>query len=59
MLVQSTTELGIIGTCSDCGRSVQQRKECVDGMTHSTVELCETCWNAYLQRQVFADGCCG
>lgn len=48
-----------MGTCSDCGTTVQRRIECVDGMTHSTVELCETCWNAYRQRQVFAGGCCG
>jgi hypothetical protein len=59
MPVQPDTEKRIIGACSDCGATVQRRIECVDGMTHSTLELCETCWNAYRQRQVFAGGCCG
>jgi len=59
MLVQAETERWIAGTCSDCGRTVQHRTECVDGMTHSTLELCDTCWSAYRHRQVFTDGCCG
>ncbi len=59
MLIQPDTEKRMTGACSDCGVTVRQRIECVDGMTHSTLELCETCWNAYRQRQVFAGGCCG
>ncbi|HLZ34250.1 MAG TPA: hypothetical protein VKP13_09540 [Nitrospira sp.] len=59
MPVQPDTEKQVMGTCSDCGTPVWRRIECVDGMTHSTLELCETCWNAYRQRQVFAGGCCG
>ena len=47
------------GPCSDCGVIVEQRMESVDGLTHSTVELCPACWNAHRQRQVFAGGCCG
>lgn len=49
----------LAGVCSDCGTLVQRRIACVDGMTHSTVELCERCWSASQQRQVFAGGCCG
>ncbi|MGE0470997.1 MAG: hypothetical protein AB7P19_16575 [Nitrospira sp.] len=45
--------------CSDCGMVVEQRMELIDGLTHSTVHLCITCWNAHRQRQVFAGGCCG
>lgn len=47
------------GACSDCGAVVQWRIICVDGMTHSTVELCERCRSAFQQRQVFTSGCCG
>ena len=47
------------GACADCGSIVTQRRACVDGMTHSTVELCERCWTASQQRQVFLGGCCG
>ena len=49
----------VVGACSDCGAVDQRRIICVDGMTHSTVELCERCWSASQQRQVFAGGCCG
>ena len=49
----------LAGACSDCGAVVQRRIACVDRMTHSTVELCERCWSASQQRQVFAGGCCG
>jgi hypothetical protein len=59
MPVQPDIESEITGICSDCGMSVWHRITCVDGMTHATVELCETCWNAYRQRQIFAGGCCG
>ena len=60
MLVQeSNAQIVVEGPCSDCGAIVGRRMECVDGVTHSTVELCEGCWNAYRQRQVFAGGCCG
>ena len=38
-------------TCADCGALVQRRIACIDGMTHSTVELCERCWSASQQRQ--------
>jgi hypothetical protein len=51
--------MSLAGACSDCGAVVQRRIVCVDGMTHSTVELCERCWSASQQRQVFAGGCCG
>lgn len=47
------------GSCADCGLPVAQRMVCVDVITHSTVELCPACWNAYRQRQVFSAGCCG
>lgn len=47
------------GSCADCGVVVAQRMACVDVATHSTVELCAACWNAYRQRQVFSAGCCG
>ena len=53
------TETPSIGACSDCGTLVQRRIPYVDGMTHSTVELCERCWMASQQRQVFTGGCCG
>ncbi len=59
MLAQPDIETQAVGTCSDCGATVPRRIECVDRATHSTVELCETCWHAYRQRQVFAGGCCG
>jgi hypothetical protein len=59
MSVQSDTERRGTGTCSDCGTTVRYRIECVDVVTHSTLELCETCWNAYRQRQVFSGECCG
>ena len=60
MLIQERrTEMLPVGACSDCGAVVQRRISCVDGMTHSTVELCERCWKASQQRQVFAGGCCG
>lgn len=49
----------VLGPCSDCGVVVQRRIECVDGITHSRLELCESCWRAFRQRQVFAVGCCG
>ena len=45
--------------CSDCGIVVEQRMESIDDFTHSAVQLCPTCWNAYRQRSVFAGGCCG
>jgi len=47
------------GPCADCGVVVVRRMACVDVATHSTVELCAACWNAYRQRQVFSAGCCG
>ena len=59
MLVQPDIERRVTGACSDCGTMVLHRIECIDGMTHSIVELCETCWSAYRQRQVFTGGCCG
>ncbi len=49
----------VSGSCADCGALVEQRMACVDVATHSTVELCASCWNAYRQRQVFSAGCCG
>ena len=52
-------QVAVGGPCSDCGVVVERRIECVDGMTNSIVELCETCWHAYRHRQVFAGGCCG
>ena len=59
MLTQERrTDIRLAGACSDCGAVVQRRIACVDGMTHSTVELCERCWSAAQQRQVFAGGCC-
>jgi len=59
MPVQPDIESEITGICSDCGTPVRQRIACVDSMTHATLELCEICWNAYRQRQIFAGGCCG
>ncbi len=59
MLVLSGTEKRVTGPCSDCGKTVRHRIECADGMTYSTLELCETCWNAYRQQQVLTGGCCG
>ena len=59
MLVQTDIESRIVGACSDCGAMVLRRIECVDQTTCSAVELCETCWHANRQRQVFAGGCCG
>jgi hypothetical protein len=53
------TEHPMAGPCADCGLIVPQRIACVDGMTHSRMELCETCWRMFRQRQVFAGGCCG
>ncbi len=47
------------GPCSDCGTVADRRVGLLDGFTHSTVQLCLTCWNAHRQRQVFAGGCCG
>jgi hypothetical protein len=47
------------GPCADCGIIVEQRIECVDSLTHSTVDLCQACWIACQQRQVFSGGCCG
>src|SRR5574341_2494150 len=46
------------GPCSDCGATVERRMVCVDHVTHSTVDLCAFCWNAYRQREMFAAGCC-
>jgi hypothetical protein len=60
MVVQTLdSELVCEGPCADCGVVVQRRIVCVDGMTHSRMELCEICWNVFRQRQVFAGGCCG
>ncbi len=59
MPVQQDIERQAVGTCSDCGMTVRRRIACVDGTTHSTLELCEVCWQAYRQRQVFPGGCCG
>lgn len=60
MLVQELSAQVVIGgPCSDCGVTVERRMECTDRFTHSTVELCAFCWNAYRQRQVFSAGCCG
>ena len=47
------------GSCADCGAHAAERRECVDVITHSKVELCPACWNAYRQRQAFGSGCCG
>ncbi len=60
MLVQERNTQSVQqGPCSDCGVVVERRMVCIDGVTHSTVALCATCWNAHRQRQVFAGGCCG
>ncbi len=49
----------VAGPCADCGTVVERRIECVDGFTHSIVDLCPACWVACQQRQVFAGSCCG
>ena len=61
MLVQgiNTEHIRIGGPCADCGILVERRIACVDGFTHSTVDLCYACWVACQQRQAFAGGCCG
>lgn len=60
MVAQETSVDGVVtGSCADCGALVAQRLACVDVVTHSTVELCAACWNAYRQRQAFSTGCCG
>jgi hypothetical protein len=60
MLVQEPDiDIKRSGPCADCGIRVKRRIECVDGLTHSTVELCQACWIACQQRQAFAGGCCG
>jgi hypothetical protein len=60
MLTQERrTDIRLAGACSDCGTMVQRLIAFIDGITHSTVELCERCWNASQQRQTFAGGCCG
>ncbi|MBA5865423.1 MAG: hypothetical protein GDA67_01870 [Nitrospira sp. CR1.3] len=59
MLVQQDIKIEATGFCSDCGTMAMRLVECVDRMTHSRLELCEVCWNAYRQRQVFSSGCCG
>lgn len=45
--------------CSDCCASVECLIVAVDATTHSSVDLCLRCWNAYRQRQAFGSGCCG
>jgi hypothetical protein len=47
------------GPCTDCGAMVPERKACVDGVSHASLQLCEVCWNVFRQRQMFAGGCCG
>lgn len=60
MVMQECHGDGVMnGSCADCGTLAAQRMACVDILTHSTVELCPACWNAYRQRQVFSAGCCG
>jgi hypothetical protein len=60
MLVQeANSKTQVAGHCADCGQFVEQRIACVDGITHSTVDLCYACWVACQQRQAFAGGCCG
>ncbi len=60
MLIPHTDiEMHVAGPCADCGMVVERRIECVDGFTHSIVDLCPACWVACRQRQVFAGGCCG
>jgi hypothetical protein len=49
----------LAGACSDCGAVVQRRIACIDVITHSTIELCDPCWSAFQQRQVFTSGCRG
>src|SRR5262245_27129883 len=44
---------------TDCGALAHRRIACIDIFTHSTVDLCTSCWQAYRQRQEFANGCCG
>jgi len=56
---ESSVARVVSGSCADCGARVAQRMASVDVATHSTVELCVACWNAYRQRQVFSAGCCG
>ncbi|MBY0246752.1 MAG: hypothetical protein K2Q17_03705 [Nitrospiraceae bacterium] len=59
VLQERRVESTAAGPCSDCGTFVERRAESIDGFTHSTVQLCASCWNAYRQRQVFSSGCCG
>ncbi len=60
MMVQTPDNTVVCeGPCADCGVVVQRRIACVDGITHSRMELCEMCWSVFRQRQVFAGGCCG
>jgi hypothetical protein len=60
MLVQEPAiDIQRSGPCADCGIMVERRIECMDALTHSAVDLCEACWIACQQRQVFASGCCG
>lgn len=59
VIQESKAYVAVSGPCSDCGAMVERRMECVDNFTHSTVELCATCWSAYRQREMFAAGCCG
>jgi hypothetical protein len=59
MTIELATEIPVAGPCSDCGVVVSRRVECLDSMTHSRLELCQVCWGAFHQRQVFAGGCCG
>jgi hypothetical protein len=52
MLVQeANSKTQVAGHCADCGLLVEQRIACVDGITHSTVDLCYACWVACQQRQ--------
>jgi hypothetical protein len=46
------------GPCSDCGMFVEWRTEVIEGFTHSAIQLCATCQQAFRQRQAFAGGCC-
>ena len=63
----ATTVLTLL-VCDEVGAQQKTQKQpggaaatqyWVDVATHSTVELCAACWNAYRQRQVFSAGCCG
>src|SRR5262245_55505171 len=38
--------VAIEGPCSDCGAMADQRIACIDIFTHSTVDLCASCWQA-------------